>query len=123
MQEAAAATQAGDSAAAALANTQAEQVQQAAALETAAIENVAAVIVAPITSAAPVKVGGLSTSKTFDFEVTDLLALVKHIATHPEHINLVQADTVKLRGFVKSLGANTNLPGVRVFEKKSLRSA
>ena len=79
-----------------------------------------AVISMPVQAAAPAKVSGISTSKTMDYEVENLHALIVHIAAHPELINLVSADSVKLRAYVRGLGMNTNLPGVRVFEKRSM---
>jgi hypothetical protein len=112
-----------DAAAAAAATRQAETVAQNAALEVAAIQQTAQVIVAPVVTAVPVRATGISTAKSFDFEVENLADLVKHIAAHPELVSLVRADEVKLRAYVRGLGANTKLPGVRVFEKKSLRAA
>lgn len=72
----------------------------------------------------PVRVSGISTSKTVDFEVTDLYELVCHIAK-PENkhlIGLLNADSVKLRNQVRATGMQTVLPGVRVFQKKTLSS-
>lgn len=112
-----------DAAAAAQAEQAAATAQQNAALEVSAIEQVSAVVVAVPPAAAPAKVAGISTAKTVDFEVTDLFALVKHIAANPALINLVRADDVKLRAYVRSLGMSTNLPGVKVGEKKTLRAA
>lgn len=109
--------------AAAIADAERNSARQAAELEVAAVQNVAAVIVAPTATTQAVKVQGVSTAKSFDFEVTDLLALVRHIAEHPEHISLVVPDNVRLRGLVRSLGLNTNLPGVRVFAKTTVRAA
>lgn len=122
-QENAAAQRAQAAAIAAQTAREAEARQQATALEVAAIENVAAVTVAAPVATTQVKVSGVSSAKSYDFEVTDLYALVKHIAEHPEHVSLVQADSIKLRGLVKSLGMNTKLPGVRVFVKSTLRAA
>jgi hypothetical protein len=42
---------------------------------------------------AATKAAGISTSKKIDFEVVDLHALVKHVAAHPELINLVVQPT------------------------------
>ena len=69
---------------------------------------------------APPAVKGISTSTNVDFEVNDLHALVKHVAAHPELINLITADSVKIRAYVRGLGMATNLPGVRVFEKQTM---
>ncbi|MGD9599953.1 MAG: hypothetical protein AB7P94_16945 [Steroidobacteraceae bacterium] len=81
------------------------------------------VVAQPTTVAAAPKVAGLATRTSVEFEVVDLLQLVKHIAQHPELIGLLQADSVKLRSYVRGLGLDTNLPGVRVFEKASLAAA
>ena len=70
--------------------------------------------------AAPARTAGISTTSRVDFEITSALLLVQHVAEHPELINLVQADTVKVRAYVKGLGMSCRLPGVRVFEAKSL---
>jgi hypothetical protein len=80
-----------------------------------------------IVAAAPVaelpKAAGIATRTTVDFEVTDMLALVQHIATHPELVGLIAADNVKIRAYVKGLGLAARLPGVRVFEKATLAAS
>ena len=81
------------------------------------------IVAAPPAIAEPPKVSGMSTRTSVEFEVVDLVQLVQHIAKHPELINLVAADSVKLRAYVKGLGMSTNLPGVRVFEKASLAAS
>lgn len=92
--------------------------------EAAVKEQVAQMVVAaPVAAPAPPAIKGVSTSTTVDFEVNDLLALVQHIAAHPELINLVTADSVKIRAYVKGLGLQCNLPGVRVFNKQSLSAS
>ncbi len=91
-----------------------------AACDAVALGQTAEVITMPVAAPAPVRVAGISTSKTVDFEVTNLHALVCHVAQHPELISLVVADSVKLRAQVRATGLNTKLPGVRVFEKKTL---
>lgn len=109
-----------DELAAAQAREQAEQVEQAAANEQASLQLVAAVTSAPAVEITRAKSAGISTSKTVEFEVVSMLELVKHIAANPDLINLLMVDSTKLRAYVRSLGMNTNLPGVRVFEKRSL---
>lgn len=71
----------------------------------------------------PPKVAGLATRTSIEFEVTDLLQLVQHVAKNPELLGLIAADSVKLRAYVRGLGTACNLPGVRVFEKASLAAA
>lgn len=112
--------QAAAAAAAAKGDTQAAQLATSAA-QRAAAEAQTAAATAQMVVAAPVappmaKVAGISTAKKIDFEVTNLLALVQHVAEHPELINLLVADSVKLRAYVKGLGTACQLPGVRVFE-------
>jgi chromosome segregation ATPase len=108
---------------------QAEQLQQQAQEKAHAAEDAAAdahalattaeVITMPVTTQ-QTKVAGVHTSKTVDFEVTSLHELVKHVGAHPELLNLVTFDSVKLRAYVRGLGMNCQLPGVRVFEKKGI---
>lgn len=87
-------------------------------------ETVAQMIVAaPVAAPAVPQVKGIATTKTIDFEVVDLHALIVHVAAHPELVNLLNADSVKLRAFVKGLGMACNLPGVRVFEKQGLSAS
>lgn len=89
--------------------------------EAAVKEQVAAMVVAPPPAvAAPVAAKGISTRETIDHEVVDLLALVQHVAANPELVGLLAVDSVKLRNYVKGLGLQCNLPGVRVFTKQSI---
>lgn len=97
--------------------------EQATALEVAAVQNVAVVIVAPVTTAAPVKVAGVSMAKSFDYEAEDMVRIIKHIAAHPEFASLLMLDSIKTKALVRSLGMNTKIDGLRVFEKKTVRSA
>lgn len=117
--------------AAAAAKAQAEGNAQAAALAQAAAERAQAeastaattaqlVVAAPLAAPPAAKVKGISTSTKVDFEVIDLNALVKHIAQHPELINLIVADSVKLRAYVRGLGTACVLPGVRVYESATM---
>lgn len=122
-QENAAAQRAQVAALAAQTAREAEQRQQATALEVAAIENVAAVTVAAPVAVAQVKVSGVSSAKSYDFEVVNLLEVIQHVATHPELVSLLEVDSTKMRALVKSLGMNTKIPGLRVFVKSTLRAA
>lgn len=89
--------------------------------EAAVKEQVAQMVVAaPVAAPPPPAVKGISTATKVDFEVVDLLELVKHVAAHPELINLVAVDSTKLRAYVRGLGLATNLPGVKVFAKQTL---
>lgn len=101
------------------ARVQAEAAEQANE-EAHATTVAAAVISMPVAAAAPAKVRGISTSRTFDYELVDLHALVCHVAQNPQLISLLMADSVKLRAMVRATELNTNLPGVRVFEKRGM---
>lgn len=111
---------------------QAEQLQEQAqekanaasdaACDAHAIQQTAEVISMPVAVPPPQKVTGISTSTTVDFEVSSLHALVKHVAAHPELINLLSADSVKLRAYVRGVGMQCQLPGVRVFQKSAIRA-
>jgi hypothetical protein len=87
---------------------------------TAALQLVSAVMSAPVSTIELPKGAGTSVRKTVDYEVSSLLALVQHIAANPTLINLLIVDSVKLRSYVRGLGVNTNLPGVRVYEKRNM---
>lgn len=133
-EESAAAVRAGNAAAFAKAQAEAAQAAdakrvqdeiaaQAAAQAEATLRATAQVITAAAVPVAVSKVQGVSTAKSIDFEVTDMLALVKHVAAHPEHIGLLKSDDVKIRQITKALGMSCNIGGIRIFEKTTLRSA
>lgn len=101
----------------------AAQVTHAAALEVNAIQQQAAVVIAA-PQAAPMRVAGLSTAKSWDYEITELEAAIKDIVLNkPQFIGLLLFDSVKMRNQVKALGSNLSIDGVRVFEKSTLRQA
>lgn len=77
---------------------------------------------APAVVEAP-KVSGIATKTEVDFEVVDILAIAAHVVAHPEDRALITVDSVKLRARVRSQGLDCNVPGVRVFEKKSLSAS
>ncbi len=103
---------------------QAQQRDQEAATRAnesaAALRIVSSVISAPVAQAEPTKATGTSVRTTVDYDVTSLLSLVQHIAANPALINLLMVDSVKLRAYVRGLGLNTNLPGVRVYQKSGI---
>lgn len=104
-----------------LAREAAELAAQGRTGEAAVKEQVAQMVVAaPVAAPAAPAAKGISTRETIEHEVVDLAALVKHVAEHPELIGLLTVDSVKLRNYVKGLGMQCNLPGVRVFPKQSL---
>lgn len=101
----------------------AAQVTHAAALEVNAIQQQAAVVIAA-PQAAPMRVAGLSTAKSWDYETTGLEAAIRDIVLNkPQFISLLMFDSVKMRAQVKALGMSLSIEGVRVFEKSTLRQA
>lgn len=112
------ALQTGDAAAAAVAQAAADRAQS----EANTTAQVAQMVVAAPVMAATTKVSGISTSTKVDFEVASLIDLVKHVAEHPDLITLLRVDEVKLRAYVRGLGVNAKLPGVRVFDSKVISS-
>lgn len=97
-----------------LAAQQAEELAQANELAAAVV--IAQPVATPVTKAA-----GIVTTKSFDFEVTDLLALAKHIVEkRPDLVVLLATDSVKIRAHVKTFGENAALPGLRVFTKSGI---
>lgn len=106
------AKQAGDEQAAAIATSNAQR----ATAEAQAAESVAQMSVAVVVPIAQPKAKGISTSKKLDFEVVNFESLVKHIAAHPELLQLLRVDDVRLRAYVRGLGTACALPGVNVSE-------
>jgi hypothetical protein len=70
---------------------------------------VAPVYVAPATPA----VSGISMRETWSAEVVDLSALVRHVAEHPEYLNLVIANQPALNALARSLKKSLSVPGVK----------
>lgn len=58
----------------------------------------------------------------WDYEVVDKSSLIKHIAKRPELSGLLVIDSIVLRAYVRSMKANTNLPGLRAFPKQTLKA-
>lgn len=110
---------AGDEQAVELARAAAIRAQSEAA---AAATTAQLVTAAPAVVPAAAKVKGIATVSKVDFEVVNLLALVKHVAERPELLALLQPDSTKLRAYVRGLGTACQLPGVRVFESQSMRA-
>jgi len=99
---------------------QSTQIDEAATSRSANLKMEAFVTSAPALYVAPARAAGISKSVTYDFELQDMTKLIAHIATKPELSSLLCLDTVKTRAYVRSLGANTHLPGLRVFSKSTL---
>lgn len=107
----------GDAQTAAIAESAAQRARDEASAAAAAAQMT---IAAPVVEIQKPSVKGISTTTRMDFEVISLIELVKHVAAHPDLIGLLKADEVRLRAYVKGLGAACALPGVRVTENKSM---
>lgn len=99
----------------------AEANAQVAQAQVAAVQATATLITAPGVSIAQAPaIKGISTAKSVDFEVHDLLLLVKYIAENPALLSLLKPDDIRLRAYTKSLGMSCRLPGVTVREKSTM---
>lgn len=100
----------------------AAEVQAQAAIEAASLSATAEVMT--VTTVAPpvAKVSGISTRATFKAEVTDKAALIAHIAANPQFANLLDVNTSALNQMAKAMRESLSMPGVRVYEEKTLTS-
>lgn len=67
-----------------------------------------------IVSAPPPRAEGVARRTNYRAVVTDMKALVKHVAAHPEHSNLLLPNGPALNQLAKSLKGDLSIPGVRV---------
>lgn len=85
-------------------------------------------ISAPVMVAAPAvarttpKVSGIAMATTYRAQVTDLLALVKHVAANPQLLPLLQVNQTALNGQARSLKTSLRLPGVQVLADQTVRA-
>ena len=100
----------------------AAEVQAQAAIEAASLTATAAVITAPVAAPAVAKVSGVSTRSTWKAECTDKAALVAFIASNPTFLNLLDVNASALNQMAKAMKETLQLPGVRVYEEKTLAS-
>lgn len=105
--------------AAAQAEADAAATLQAAAQQNAANDTAAAVMVAPVVSITP-KLSGIATKATYKGKVTDLLALVQYIATHPEYVGLVKGNETAINQLAKAQRDACKVEGILVYEDKTL---
>lgn len=98
--------------------------EQASAAQAQAVElemAAAAPIVAASAPAAP-KAAGVSMRYTYGAECTDKLLLIRHIAAHPELVNLLEVNATGLRQMANAQREAFNLPGCAL-RKTSVVSA
>ncbi len=73
----------------------------------------APVYVPPVVRPAAPKVAGLSSREIWRAEVTDLIALVRHVAQNPHLVNLLQPNMVAVNSMARAMRGSMNLPGIR----------
>lgn len=103
---------------AATATTPEQQERAAEALE--AIDEEIAAPAAPVVVAAPIKVAGISTRKTYKPVVNDKLAFLAHIVNDKDAAAMfaewVTIDQKKLNAYHRAMGTQMKLPGITVIE-------
>lgn len=107
------------------------RLQEALALEARGRhEQADAVLEKPIVVPVPVlparevpKVSGVAFRETYSARCTDLLALVRHVAAHPEHTNLLQVNQAALNSLARSLRQQLQIPGVDVVATRDVAAA
>lgn len=104
------------------AKAEAEAAVQRAQEEADALRQTSAVVVsASATTEAP-KASGTSTRSTWKGRCDNKLALIQFIASHPEHIGLVEVDATALNALARSQKANMNVGGCVAFEDFGITS-
>ena len=104
----------------------AEQAQaQAAATVAAANEEteaarVAMIVATPPAMAPALKLAGISTKGTYKGKCTSLLDLVRFIAAHPEHVNLVKPNDSAINLLAKAQREACKVDGILVWQEQTL---
>lgn len=68
----------------------------------------------------PVAAKGVAGTKRFTAEVVDLVALIKHVAEHPELQHYLEANLTALRQFATATRGAAPIPGVRIVQVDGL---
>ena len=104
------------------------RLEEAAALERQAVDSgnvalgleaerlIATPVDTPVMYVAPSTptVAGLSYRDTYRAQLVNLMALVTHVATHPEHANLLTLNQPAANQLARSLKTNLRVPGLEV---------
>jgi hypothetical protein len=99
------------------AEKEAAKLQKAGKIEeAAAVRECAAVASAPVLAPAVTQSGGTGARKSWKGKVTDLAALVKCVAQHPEYINLIEIDQSALNKLAQATAGNLVLGGVEFYK-------
>lgn len=84
-------------------------------------------VLAPVVHIAPevAKVNGVSSRQNWKAEVVDEMALIRHVAAHPEWAHLLSPNMVALNGLARSQRDALRIPGVRAVAEtvRSVRTA
>lgn len=115
--QAEAARQAGDHTKAAVLEVRAERKEEAAAERVEELQQQEAMTSAPVVRAAPAKVAGISGRAKWVVQVTDKAALVQHISTRPELLELLQVDQGALNRMANLFKAGFSMPGCTAKEE------
>jgi len=67
---------------------------------------------------APAKVAGISSSRRWNCEVVDLMALVRAVAEGKAPLSYLQVDMSHLVGVIRQMDGQVEYPGVRVFQDR-----
>lgn len=102
---------AGREAEAAKLRAQAEQVEARGASKVEAFQDRAAQVVAPIATQAAPRVSGVSIPMVWDFEIIDDKQVPR---------DYCDVNETRIRKVVQAMQGNTNIPGVRVFQRKRI---
>ena len=79
------------------------------------------IAIPPVRVAPPTpKVAGVQFRETWKFQITDPLALVRHIAAHPDDLCYINWNTVALQRDVTSRKSAFKKPGVRVYPEQTV---
>lgn len=66
------------------------------------------------------KIAGVAYRENWKAECVSLLQLVRHVAEHPEHLNLLQANGTALNQLARAQKSGLKLPGVRIICEKNI---
>lgn len=66
------------------------------------------------------KVAGVTYRETWKGECTGLMQLVQHVAEHPEHLNLLQANATAISQLARAQKSGLRIPGVRVWSQRDI---
>ena len=82
----------------------------------------ASVMTVPVVAPTRSRVAGLSARVLWDAELTDIVALCRHIAENPEMCDLVQLNAQTARQMAGAMKQNLNIPGIKAVSRESLAS-